>query len=717
MSNVPSSPVPTPNAVGPDFRDNQAELMVSLLREHLEPFHHQIERLRSYIDSMDQHVDDRIQRLEESARRGFLSPNRVSERILSSDIPRWDTRASKVRASEDDSSEGESMMADFTRPKSLSSSRHSQARVEERSAGDSKMDDSSRPRATTPQAEPPDEPRPESRFEVGFEMGGRTYQIHRRRDSFTGTTLPRTPAVPSQGTSSNASGTAKSRVQFRSDQDSPVDPFEPAGNLESLGEMLDGPDFHSPKKSGGQRHDTSSYLDRQYFQVDKVTESYQPTFFKSEPPHNILLTSLTLASVIRFVDEVLDYQYRYGVRLRVGTLIKSNVAQELVDRLEGLTLPVLLSMPTRYVFKTLQLEICPSTSYEFYHRIDATVKFNLSVPKGYRPSPGEYKPFYNALLNYRKQFVRAYDILVTFADPHIIPPFNTKRFGLIKLFLDKIPYDYGYRLHQSDLEHKLISREITHIYQYIKVFFTHVTNHFETYRQVRIMGQHFGGSEYAAGDNLNRRTNSTFVRTDRRHQSISHVTSTVPLFDPPESDDPKDDSNAYAYDNFPSDQDLHADPYDPDEAAPTASLDDDTDEPSEFTPADEDDPDDPFQDEAESSSDLLPSKPQLHAIPSHKKDNRSAPSGNTPKSSTEACRAAAMSKDGRCPKLGAGQRCIYNHDKAVLRAEHQRLAAMLSASIFASDTTLVPQMPNRRTHAPPSTPKVLSHSFPSRKSP
>jgi len=55
--------------------------------------------------------------------------------------------------------------------------------------------------------------------------------------------------------------------------------------------------------------------------------------------------------VIRFVDDVLDYQYRYGVRLRVGTLIKSNVAQELVDRLEGLTLPILLIMPTRYIFK------------------------------------------------------------------------------------------------------------------------------------------------------------------------------------------------------------------------------------------------------------------------------------------------------------------------------------------------------------------------------
>lgn len=706
MSNVPSSPTPASVAAAPVPQDTDVRLIVSLLKEQLMPLQEQLERMRFTLDELDRRSDRmeyRVEDLEESARRGLISPNRVSERILSSGTAAGADLSSSTRTGEDDSSEGDSMMAGPSRVKVYPSKE------------DPRTED------------PPPVAVPEARFEVDFEVGGRKYQIHRRRDSFTGATLPRTPAVNRQGAQSATTDGAKAKVHFNSTPDPAVDPFEPVGNLESLGEMLDGSDFHTPRKSGGQRPDTSSYLDRQYLQVDKVTESYQPTFFKSEPPHNILLTSLTLASVIRFVDDVLDYQYRYGVRLRVGTLIKSNVAQELVDRLEGLTLPILLIMPTRYVFKTLQLEICPTTSYEFYNRMEVTVKFNLSVPKGYRPSPGEYKPFYNALLNYRKQFVRAYDILVTFAEPQVIPPFNTKRFGLIKLFLDKIPYDYGYRLHQSDLEHKLVSREITHIYQYVKCFFAHVTNHFETYRQVRIMGQHFGGSDYAAGDNLARRPSSTFVRPHQpRHQSVSHVTALDNRYDTPESDDPRDDSNAFAYDNPPEDEDLHMDPY----AAPepvSSPFDEEEDDDLLVPPPEEAaTEDDLFYDHVDDPPATLSIAPQLHAMPAHKDDRRPQRFDHPPKVNTDACRAAAMAKDGRCPKQIAGQRCIYNHDKTALRAEHRRLVSALAASPFASDTKFVPQSTKdnprqfqaiRRPPPPPGAPQVLSNSFPPRKSP
>lgn len=358
--------------------------------------------------------------------------------------------------------------------------------------------------------------------------------------------------------------------------------------------------------------------------------------------------------------------------------------------------------------------------------MEVTVKFNLSVPKGYRPSPGEYKPFYNALLNYRKQFVRAYDILVTFAEPQVIPPFNTKRFGLIKLFLDKIPYDYGYRLHQSDLEHKLVSREITHIYQYVKCFFAHVTDHFETYRQVRIMGQHFGGSDYAAGDNLSRRPSSTFVRAHQpRHQSVSHV-SALNRYDAPESDDPRDDSNAFAYDNHPDDEDIHSDPYAPDPILSPNDEEDEDDAEYDAPPPEElFDDDDLVLADTDSREDT-PLVPQLHSMPTHKDDRRPQRYDHSSKPSSDACRAAAMAKDGRCPKQIAGHRCIYNHDKAALRAEHRRLSNALAASPFASDTKLVPQgvkdttrpfPTNRRPPPPPAAPQVLTNSFPPRKSP
>ncbi len=572
---------------------------------------------------------------------------------------------------------------------------------------------------------------------IDVELDGRRINIHRRRDSFTAKALPNTPFRPltlpkssvssSQSTpltDSNPSGVRFSTNESPPEPDSSPNPFDPSGDLAALGAILDNSShFRSPGKSA-----KDDYIGRQTIQLDKYTTSYQPTYYKPEPEHNIYLASLTLAAVIRFVDEVFEYQYRHGIRLRVGALIKTNVAQELIDRLEGLTLPVLLTLPTQLVFKALQLEICPSTSYEFYHRMESTIKFIIAVPnRGYRPSPGDFKPFYMALLNFRKQFQRAYDILSAYADTVVIPPFNTKRFGLIKLFLDKIPFDYGYRLHQSDLEHRLTSKEISHIHQYLKVFYEHVTLHYETFRQVRIMGQHFGGSEYASGDNLHRRPT---VQFQRPHQS-SHRLHAIhaETFAPPESDDPRGDGNAYVFDDpVTSDMDWYGSQVDAaaqheeylsytngiiHDDGEEEFIEHQLDAQESYSPQEEDVSDHADEDLLPSNTPHVSDNPlpfsamrapatELNALPASS-HNRMAPTPPKPYLSNKgkpinaaqraatapgkaACRAAAMSPDGKCPKLSSGSECSYNHDKLVLRDEYHRIVRSLASSPFASSS-------------------------------
>ena len=65
------------------------------------------------------------------------------------------------------------------------------------------------------------------------------------------------------------------------------------------------------------------------------------------------------------------------------------------------------------------------------------------MPVGYKPTSISFRLFYEALLDYRKNFLLAYEILADGVDISIIPPTINKDFGLIHIYINKIPFSYG----------------------------------------------------------------------------------------------------------------------------------------------------------------------------------------------------------------------------------------------------------------------------------
>lgn len=517
-------------------------------------------------------------------------------------------------------------------------------------------------------------PRDESQQQPSLTLGS-GITLSRRRDSFMLSQLPETPAAIKD----------TKTVHFDNNRLSGDDTHDFNGDLGTIGAQLDSAFLRKATSNplvdpppGSAYNKRLSPLDRQINAADKVVEAYHPTFFKPEPAHSIQLSSLTLSSIIKFVDETLDYQNRYEVKLRVGTLIKPDIAQELCGRFDTLTVPQLLNLSAQEVFQLLQLEIAPTTSYEFFNRMNATVHFELAASRQYRPSPSDFRPFYTALLRYKKVFLRAYDILVRYATTRVAPPFNTKKYGLIRLFLDKVPFDYGDRLHQAELEHRLgHNGDIKTIYNYVSQFYTIVERHFETYRQVRIMGQLFGGSFFHAGTNStkppvshfrsdkpNHRLNAIpeiMHSSDEEHDMVSaesHDVVYVTPFDHPETDDSKDDANAYS-DEYMDDV-IMSDIY-----------------------------------EDHSSQELVRENPlvtdtethDLNAFatqPSSYNNTRSNSVPTSQKPRVLVCRLTILAKDGRCPLIAAGKPCTMSHDPQLLREAYQTFRKQLSESHYAT---------------------------------
>lgn len=434
----------------------------------------------------------------------------------------------------------------------------------------------------------------------------------------------------------------------------------------------------SKKLPGGSIEDKrSTLLERQVLALANSEDQRISTVIKQEPPHNIQLRTLTLSAIIRFVDDVLEYQYRHQINLRVGTLIASDIAQELCCRYDDLTVVKLLNFPTSDIFHILQLEIAPQTSYEFYNRLNLTVRFELNASNSYRPSAHDFRPFYTALLKYRRSFIRAYDILVRFVTKDVVPPFNNKQYGLIRLFLEKIPFDYGNRIQQAHIQHCMNKSEINNIYQYMGKFFDVIEQHFEVYRLVRQMQQHFGGSHFHGGDNastMRRGHISSTSSTHRLHsipnnnnmidQTVIDEAMSMVLLDPillPESEDSLDDGNAYS---------------------PTAQVDPILVDPH-ISFAD-------LQEPAPQSVDIVDDNDNLvieeednpHQL-NNMGHNYSQQRQVTPSPSAGkvlVCRATLTSSNGKCPLLAAGRSCKYSHDSVHLQAAAKQLMAQLANS-------------------------------------
>lgn len=215
-----------------------------------------------------------------------------------------------------------------------------------------------------------------------------------------------------------------------------------------------------------------------------VMQGIQPKF------EHIRLSYLSIGKVFEFLDAINEYEIANKIKLKVPTLVDKSVRSLIIARTRGLTESKFYALNNKQLFAYITVLVQPESKLDFKEKLERNVEFVL--PPSYKPSATDYRPMYDALLIYRDRFRKVYEIMAVNNEDNV-PQCKNKEGGLIKTFLDKIPYEYGARVMMT-----LGDAKYADIYAFLKAFFDVVEDHRSFYLSAMKLRQSFGGTDYRA---------------------------------------------------------------------------------------------------------------------------------------------------------------------------------------------------------------------------
>ena len=175
----------------------------------------------------------------------------------------------------------------------------------------------------------------------------------------------------------------------------------------------------------------------------------------------------------------------------VNALIDSSVVKALVatDR-KKLDEFKFYALSRAELYDLMQSVFRPKDKLDFMKKLEANVEFSFQAD--YRPTPEYFQFFYNALLLYSSTFTKVFEILVHGADPKLVlPRCDNKPGGLVKAFVEKIPFEYGKNVLRLFDVDKWVD-----FYAFNKAFMDLVEEHNADGERARKLRRCFGGTHY-----------------------------------------------------------------------------------------------------------------------------------------------------------------------------------------------------------------------------
>ena len=273
------------------------------------------------------------------------------------------------------------------------------------------------------------------------------------------------------------------------------DPWLDTEDLDSYSDDEDGRNSYHHRQSAAKRpaNRRESIVKKLTFTDESAPRRSAVRVTRAQPDYShIRLDAIKLRPYLAFIEAIWEYEQKHGISVPVATLLSKTVREEIIARNPRVSPDNFYDLSTRQVLKLLQREIRPEGRVTFHKELVNNTRFP-ELPRNYVPEASNFKVFYDALLLYRFRFLRVYQILADGNPPENIPKCENKDGGLIKMFLDNIPFEYGTRLHRE-----LPSSKYAHIEDYLVDFFDQVKLDFNAYRTARRTNDRFGGTVVAA---------------------------------------------------------------------------------------------------------------------------------------------------------------------------------------------------------------------------
>lgn len=233
-------------------------------------------------------------------------------------------------------------------------------------------------------------------------------------------------------------------------------------------------------------------------QLRVANESANPLVIHgTQPPYeHIKLEYLSIGRIFDFFDKILEYESTTSISLPVTSLVATAVRQQIISWFHPkLTLRSFLALSTRELYVLSQEIVKPQSEIAFLEALSKTVKWEGTGSSSYMPVVTNFLPFYKAVLLYKEKYLRVYEFVALNNETNV-PACTNKEGGLIKHFIDQIPFEYGKRVW---LRFGKTKRDATYdIYKFLADFDAILQESRKICESTRMVRELFGGTAYEA---------------------------------------------------------------------------------------------------------------------------------------------------------------------------------------------------------------------------
>lgn len=282
-------------------------------------------------------------------------------------------------------------------------------------------------------------------------------------------------------------------------------------------------------------------------------QSAQTLVYQANQPDygHIKLSVLRVGPIFTFFEALDEYQTAHNLKLKAPMLVSTEIRNKICNRFSK-QMKEIQGFTDIELYNHVRSFVVPDSKVEFFRLMNSAVDFNIRA--SYRPSAEHYRNFYDALLAFKNIFIKTYEMLAADNDENI-PDCKYRPGGLIKCFVDKVPFEYGTRVLQ-ELSKARIEQSV---YIFLADFYTLVETHKHCHLKARHLSQFFGGTAYDAAKKTDKSLSNIQLAED-----LDDYGDPVPLHDePPEESDehdeqPEEPAFEDSYDDDPFDDDLAA---------------------------------------------------------------------------------------------------------------------------------------------------------------
>jgi len=217
------------------------------------------------------------------------------------------------------------------------------------------------------------------------------------------------------------------------------------------------------------------------FSKETYSTANEPHYTRMQPSFDhIKLEKLNAPSVIRFLQQLNEYQQKHRISLKAGTLIDRRIINDLMadNYVHDWDFGDFYELDTVTIVQLLQKAMKPDSKEAFRKQLENYLDFRL--PLNYTPHVTNFKPFHRALLTYRTQFKQLYDYM-SYDNKRNVPDCHNKPGGLIKIFVSKItPSRYAEKVVQSWKK-----QSFKHVDEFLDLFYKQVQRSHDVYMKAK----------------------------------------------------------------------------------------------------------------------------------------------------------------------------------------------------------------------------------------